>query len=75
MSACRLYLITPPALDPDSFAPLLASALDAGDVACLQLRLKDVPDDAVRRAADVLRNLIGSNLDLRLISWGHDFVT
>lgn len=55
MSACRLYLITPPALDPASFAPVLASALDAGDVACLQLRLKDVPDDAVRRAADRLR--------------------
>ena len=55
MSGCRLYLITPPALDPDSFAPLLASALDAGDVACLQLRLKAVPDDVVRRAADVLR--------------------
>ena len=55
MSACRLYLITPPALDPDSFAPLLASALDAGDVACLQLRLKDIPDDAIRRAAEVLR--------------------
>lgn len=55
MPACRLYLITPQALDPPGFAPLLASALDAGDVACLQLRLKDVPDDAVRRAADLLR--------------------
>jgi thiamine-phosphate pyrophosphorylase len=55
MPACRLYLITPQALDPASFAPLLASALDAGDVACLQLRLKDVSDDAVRRAADLLR--------------------
>lgn len=54
MSA-RLYLITPPALDPAAFAPRLAAALDAGDVACLQLRLKDVDDDAIRRAADVLR--------------------
>jgi thiamine-phosphate pyrophosphorylase len=51
----RLYLITPPALDPAEFAPRLAEALDAGDVACLQLRLKDVDDDAIRRAADVLR--------------------
>jgi thiamine-phosphate pyrophosphorylase len=51
----RLYLITPPALDPAEFAPCLAEALDAGDVACLQLRLKDVADDAIRRAADVLR--------------------
>jgi len=53
--SARLYLITPPALDPAAFAPRLAAALDAGDVACLQLRLKDVDDDAIRRAADVLR--------------------
>ena len=53
--AARLYLITPPALEPAAFAAQLAEALDAGDVACLQLRLKDVDDDAIRRAADVLR--------------------
>lgn len=54
----RLYLITPPALDPAGFAPLLAAALDAGDVACVQLRLKDVDDDTIRRAADVLRPIV-----------------
>lgn len=54
---CRLYLITPPRLDPDDFADMLARALDAGDVACLQLRLKDVPDDAVRRAVERLMPL------------------
>ena len=46
----RLYLITPPQLDPPQFAPILEAALDAGDVACLQLRLKKPdgtpPDDA-----------------------------
>lgn len=52
---CRLYLITPPAIDPAAFRDTLAAALDAGDVACLQLRLKDVSDDSVRRAADILR--------------------
>jgi thiamine-phosphate pyrophosphorylase len=52
---CRLYLITPPALDPVQFRDTLASVLDAGDVACVQLRLKDVDDDAIRRAADILR--------------------
>ena len=51
----RLYLITPPALEAAEFAPLLAAALDAGDVACVQLRLKDVSDDAIRRVADRLR--------------------
>jgi thiamine-phosphate pyrophosphorylase len=53
--AARLYLITPPALDPREFAERLKEALDAGDVASLQLRLKDVDDDTIRRAADVLR--------------------
>ena len=47
--ACRLYLITPPVLPP-GFADHLAAALDAGDVACLQLRLKDAPRDEVKRA-------------------------
>ena len=36
----RLYLITPPALDPERFAKELEEALAGGDVACLQLRLK-----------------------------------
>ena len=51
----RLYLITPPALDPDRFANDLEEALSGGDVACLQLRLKDVDDPAVRRATAVLK--------------------
>jgi len=52
---CRLYLITPPALAPASFGDTLKAALDAGDVACVQLRLKDVPDDDIRRATEILR--------------------
>jgi thiamine-phosphate pyrophosphorylase len=52
--------VTPPGLasgglDPQAFAPILASALDAGDVASLLLRLPGAADDAVRRAADLLR--------------------
>jgi len=49
--SCRLYLITPPQIaDLEAFASALEEALGAGDVACLQLRLKDVDDDAVGRA-------------------------
>ena len=55
---CRLYLITPPSLDPLLFADQLAAALDAGDVAAVQLRLKDVEDDTWRRAIDRLRAYI-----------------
>ncbi len=54
MAACRLYLITPPVL-PDKFSELLAAALDAGDVAAVQLRLKDTADDEVARMIDRLR--------------------
>jgi thiamine-phosphate pyrophosphorylase len=50
----RLYLITPPELDPAAFSPLLEAALAAGDVACLQLRLKGASDDAIRAATSVL---------------------
>jgi len=51
---CRLYLVTPPAIVA-GFADTLAAALDAGDVAALQIRLKDLPDDALKRAVDALR--------------------
>jgi len=52
---CRVYLITPPTLDPAPFADLLAAALDGGDVAAVQLRLKNVGDDVWRRTIDRLR--------------------
>jgi thiamine-phosphate pyrophosphorylase len=52
---CRLYLITPPRLDDlAGFGRALAHALDAGDVACLQMRLKDQPDDVIAAAVDAL---------------------
>ena len=52
---CRLYLITPPRLDDlAGFGHTLAQTLDAGDVAALQIRLKDVSDEIVAAAVDVL---------------------
>jgi thiamine-phosphate pyrophosphorylase len=52
---CRLYLITPPRLDDlAGFGHVLAHALDAGDVAALQVRLKDQPADVVAGAVDAL---------------------
>lgn len=52
---CRLYLITPPAIDDlAAFGHQLALALDAGDVAALQIRLKDAPDEVVAAAVDAL---------------------
>src|SRR5215471_13015671 len=58
---CRLYLITPPRLDDlAGFGRTLAHALDAGDVAALQIRLKDVPDDVVSAAVDALMPIAAS---------------
>jgi thiamine-phosphate pyrophosphorylase len=48
-------LITPPAFEPEIFKDDLRRALDGGDVACLQLRLKDCDDDSVRHACDILQ--------------------
>lgn len=54
----RLYLISPPQVEPAAFAENLKAALDAGDVASLQLRLKDgertASDNAFRRAAEAV---------------------
>ncbi len=48
--ACRLYLITPPQItDTAGFIAQLPAVFEAGDVACIQLRLKGVDDDTIRR--------------------------
>lgn len=58
MTSCRLYLITPPRLAaPGALQPFteeFKAALGAGDVACVQLRLKNVADDAILRAGEAL---------------------
>jgi thiamine-phosphate pyrophosphorylase len=51
---CRLYLITPPKFEARAFAEELKRTLDAGDVASLQLRLKDASDHDILRAGEVL---------------------
>src|SRR6201996_5292240 len=54
-SLCRLYLITPPRVDElAGFGRVLAHALDAGDVAALQIRLKEVSDEIIAAAVDAL---------------------
>ncbi len=58
MSDCRLYLISPPKLSAANFADVLKEALAGGDVASFQLRLKDVSDDDLRRATDILRPVV-----------------
>ena len=55
LSTCRLYLITPPVIeDAAAFAERLEEALSGGDVAALQVRLKDVPDAQVEAVAKAI---------------------
>ena len=64
---CRLYLITPPRLDDlAAFAHTLAGTLDAGDVAALQIRLKDAPDEVIAAAVEVL-GVIARSRDVAVI--------
>ena len=59
---CRLYLITPPVIDDaKAFATLLEQALEAGDVAAIQVRLKDVSE---AHLAEVTR---------AVLAVGHDY--
>ncbi|HVW72645.1 MAG TPA: thiamine phosphate synthase [Rhizomicrobium sp.] len=61
MSDCRLYLISPPRLSAANFLGPLKEALKGGDVASFQLRLKDISDDEIRRAVDILRPVVQAN--------------
>ncbi|HEX4370646.1 MAG TPA: thiamine phosphate synthase [Rhizomicrobium sp.] len=51
-------MVSPPKLSAANFVTPLREALAGGDVASFQLRLKDLEDDAIRRAADLLRPII-----------------
>jgi thiamine-phosphate pyrophosphorylase len=52
--SCSLYLITPQEIEPEIFYDALAEALDAGNIAAVQLRLKNIDDLAILRAARIL---------------------
>ncbi len=55
---CRLYLITPPALDSlQAFVDRVEAAFLGGDVAALQVRLKSALDPDIARAVAALRPL------------------
>jgi len=52
--SCRLYLISPPAIELSAFKKQLAEAFSGGDVASFQLRLKDASDADILKAAEAL---------------------
>lgn len=55
---CRLYLITPPKLELPAFIGALGDALSGGDVACVQLRLKETSDADVLRIGAALKPIV-----------------
>lgn len=55
MSDQRLYLVTPPVLEPAAFAPLLIEALEAGPVDCVELRLASGEEADWSAAIEALR--------------------
>ncbi len=64
---CRLYLITPPAIDDLArFTEAAAAAIEAGDVAALQIRLKHAPEWAIEAAVGALKPLARAH-DVALI--------
>ncbi len=66
--ACRLYLITPPKIELDVFVPVFEAALDGGDVACLQIRLKQAPDQDIVAAARRLKPICDAHAVALLIN-------
>lgn len=58
---CQLYVVSPPAIIVPDFAEGLKAALEAGQVAAFQLRLKVVPDDDILRAAEILLPICRAN--------------
>jgi thiamine-phosphate pyrophosphorylase len=54
MADTRLYLITPSTFDLDDFSEKLHQALEGGDVASLQLRMKGSYDEEIIKAAGTL---------------------
>ncbi len=55
--ACQLYLVSPPVIVLPAFVENLKAALDGGPVAAFQLRLKDVADDMILRAAEAVQSV------------------
>ncbi len=66
----QIYLVTPPAFDPEEFSPRLAAVLDGIDIACLRLAYASSDPAEVARAADALR-LVAHERDVPIVIERH----
>jgi thiamine-phosphate pyrophosphorylase len=58
---CRLYLITPSEFELETFAEQLRQAFAGGDVASVQLRMKEASDEEIMAAAEILMPICHEN--------------
>ena len=66
----QIYLTTPPVIENGRFADALRAVLDAVPVACLRMSLATRDEDALARAADILREIAHSR-DVALVVAEH----
>lgn len=66
----QIYLLTPAEFELSSFPGVLASVLDAHDIACLRLTMATRDEDRLSRAADVLRE-VAHTRDVAIVIESH----
>ncbi|MFM2354897.1 MAG: hypothetical protein RLZZ528_633 [Pseudomonadota bacterium] len=66
----QIYLVTPPAIDLETFPDRLARVLDAVEIACIRLALWERDEFALGRAADALRT-VAHERDVALVIQNH----
>ena len=66
----QITLITPPAIDLETFPDQLAQVMDAVEIACLRLALSTRDEDAIGRAADACR-LVAHARDVAIVIENH----
>lgn len=70
----RLYAITPPRIDLATFVPQVEQAFKGGDLACLQLRLKDCSDTEIVAAGKELAPICAAHEAAFILNDRYDLV-
>lgn len=66
----QIYLITPPTFDAEVFPDRLKAVLDSHEIACIRLSLAARDEEALSRAADMLREIAHAR-DVALVIEDH----
>jgi thiamine-phosphate pyrophosphorylase len=66
----RIYLVTPPVFDLETYPDALARVLDSTDIACLRLDMASKDETDIARAADTLREVTHAR-DVALVITDH----